>query len=85
MLRPFDIAYIELKRYIADHLSLAFGILLPIVLFALMYGAFGGEETFNATAHVADLDGGTMSQALITRLEQIDGLDVKLYSEQGDQ
>ena len=82
MLRPFDIAYIELKRYIADRLSLAFGILLPIVLFALMYGAFGGEETFNATAHVADLDGGTMSQALIARLEQIDGLDVKLYSEQ---
>ena len=82
MSRPFDIAYVELKRYIADRLSLALGILLPIVLFALMYGAFGGEETFNATAHVADLDGGTMSQALIARLEQIDGLDVKLYSEQ---
>ena len=82
MLRPFDIAYIELKRYIADRLSLAFGILLPIVLFALMYGAFGGEETFNVTAHVADLDRGAMSQALIARLEQIDGLDVKLYSEQ---
>ena len=82
MLRPFDIAYIELKRYIADRLSLAFGILLPIVLFALMYGAFGGEETFNGTAHVADLDRGAMSQALIERLEQVKGLDVKLYNEQ---
>ena len=81
MFRPFDIAYIELKRYIADRLSLAFGILLPIVLFALMYGAFGGDETFNATAHVADLDRGAMSQALIERLEQVDGLDVKLYTE----
>ena len=81
MLRPFDIAYVELKRYIADRLSLAFGILLPIVLFALMYGAFGEEETFNATAHVADLDQGAMSQALLERLEQVDGLDVKLYTE----
>ena len=81
MLKPFDIAYVELRRYIADRLSLAFGILLPIVLFALMYGAFGGEETFNATAHVADQDGGAMSQALIERLERVDGLDVKLYTE----
>ena len=81
MLKPFDIAYVELRRYIADRLSLAFGILLPIVLFALMYGAFGGEETFNATAHVADQDRGAMSQALIERLERVDGLDVKLYTE----
>ncbi len=81
MSRPFDIAYVELKRYIADRLSLAFGILLPIVLFALMYGAFGGEATFNATAHVTDLDRGAMSQALFERLEQVSGLDVKLYTE----
>ena len=81
MSRPFDIAYVEMKRYIADRLSLAFGILLPIVLFALMYGAFGGEATFNATAHVTDLDRGAMSQALIERLEQVKGLDVELYTE----
>ena len=81
MSRPFDIAYVEMKRYIADRLSLAFGILLPIVLFALMYGAFGGEATFNATAHVSDLDRGAMSHALIERLEQVSGLDVKLYTE----
>ena len=81
MSRPFDIAYVEMKRYIADRLSLAFGILLPIVLFALMYGAFGGEATFNATAHVSDLDRGAMSQALIERLEQVSGLDVELYTE----
>ena len=81
MSRPFDIAYVEMKRYIADRLSLAFGILLPIVLFALMYGAFGGEATFNATAHVTDLDRGAMSHALIERLEQVSGLDVELYTE----
>ena len=81
MSRPFDIAYVEMKRYIADRLSLAFGILLPIVLFALMYGAFGGEATFNATAHVSDLDRGAMSHALIERLEQVKGLDVELYTE----
>ena len=81
MSRPFHIAYVEMKRYIADRLSLAFGILLPIVLFALMYGAFGGEATFNATAHVTDLDRGAMSHALIERLEQVKGLDVELYTE----
>ena len=81
MFRPLDVAYVDLKRYIADRLSLAFGILLPIVLFALMYGAFGGEETFNATAHVANLDRGAMSQALLEGLEQVNGLDVKLYTE----
>ncbi len=81
MFRPLDVAYVDLKRYIADRLSLAFGILLPIVLFALMYGAFGGEETFNATAHVANLDRGAMSQALLEGLEQVNGLDVKLYME----
>ncbi|MCY4528658.1 MAG: ABC transporter permease [Chloroflexi bacterium] len=81
MFRPLDIAYVDLKRYIADRPSLAFGILLPIVLFALMYGAFGGEETFNATAHIANLDRGAMSQALLEGLEQVNGLDVKLYTE----
>lgn len=81
MFKPFDIACIELKRLIADRPSLAVGIVLPIILFSLMYGAFGGEETFNATAHVADLDGGSMSTSLIERLERVEGLNVKLYTE----
>ncbi len=37
---------------------------------------------FNATAHIAVLDRGVMSDALLERLEQTDGLDVKLYTEQ---
>lgn len=80
MFRPLDIAHIELKRYIADRSSMAFGLALPIVLFALMYGAFGGETVFNATAHVADLDQGEMSRELIGRLERVEGLDVTVYT-----
>ena len=81
MLRPLYIALLELKRYIADRGDLAFGIALPIALFALMYGGFGGDITFNGTAHIVDLDGGPMAQELIARLAEVDGLKVKLYTE----
>ena len=81
MLRPLHIALLELKRYIADKGDLAFGIALPIALFALMYGGFGGDITFNGTAHIVDFDGGPMAQQLIARLEEVDGLKVKLYTE----
>jgi len=81
MLRPFHIALLELKRYIADRGDLAFGIALPIGIFALMYGVFTGATTFHVTAHVVDLDGGPIAEQLITRLEQTDGLTVKLHTE----
>ena len=58
MARPFLLALLEVKRFLADRGALAFSIALPILLFALMLGAFGGGASFNATAHVADLDGG---------------------------
>jgi ABC-2 type transport system permease protein len=82
MLRPLYIALLELKRYLADRGDLAFSLALPIVLFALMYGVFGGEETFNGTANVVDLDRGPMAQELVSRLEQVDGLRVRLRTEE---
>ncbi len=82
MLRPIFIAVIEVKRVLADLGDLAFSIALPIVLFALMYAAFGNDVDFNGTAHIADLDGGSRSEALIDRLRQVDGLRVELYTEE---
>ncbi len=83
MTRPFLLALLEVKRFLADRGALAFSIALPILLFALMVGVFGGEASFNATAHVADLDGGEAARGLIERIEEIDGLDVRLYTEGG--
>ncbi len=80
MLRPILIASIELKRYFSDKAEMAFSIALPVVMFALMYGAFGGEPSVNITAHVVDLDGGPLSAELLQRLESVDGVTVELHT-----
>ena len=77
MLLPLHIALIELKRYLVNRGELGFSLALPIVLFALTYGAFGGEESFHATAHVVDLDGGTHARALIDRLDAMEEITVR--------
>lgn len=81
MLRPFVIAWVELKRFAADRSALAFSIALPIALFALMYGVFGQDVSFNATANMVDLDGGPVAAKLIDRISTIDGLTVELLTE----
>ena len=81
MVRPTLLALFEVKRFLADRGALAFSIALPILLFALMVGVFGGETSFNSTAHVADLDGGDAARKLIERIEDVDGLDVRRYTE----
>lgn len=80
MSRPFHVALIGVKRFIADRGDLAFGIALPIALFALMTGVFGGEASFNGTAHVANLDGGRAGAELLDRLERVDGVTVRRYA-----
>ena len=81
MLRPLFIAWIELKRFGADRGALAFAIALPIALFALMYGVFGQDVSFSATANVVDLDGGPVAVELIDRISATDGLTVELLTE----
>ena len=81
MLRPFVIAWIELKRFGADRGALAFGIALPIALFALMYGVFGGGASFSATANMVNLDGGPVAAELIDRISAVDGLTVEMLTE----
>lgn len=77
MFRPIYIAVFELKRYLTNRGELAFSIALPIALFALMYGAFGGDTDFNATVDVVDLDGGVHAHELINRLDALDELSVR--------
>ena len=42
-----------------------------------MYGAFGGEESFHATANVVDLDGGAHARTLIEQLDTLDEITVR--------
>ena len=42
-----------------------------------MYGAFGGEESFHATANVVDLDGGAHARTLIEQLDALDEITVR--------
>ena len=77
MLLPIHIALVELKRYFVNRGELGFSLALPIVLFALMYGAFGGEESFHATAHMVDLDQGIHSRALIDSLDAMEEITVR--------
>ncbi len=74
---PLHIALLELKLYVLDRGELALSIALPIALFALMYGAFGGESSFSATADIVDLDGGAHARALIQRLDSLDEITVR--------
>ncbi len=83
MIKPLLVALYEVRIYLRDRGDLAFSLLLPIVTFALMYGAFGGQDTFHGTAHVVNEDqGGAYSILLLERLEENDCLDVNLLSVQ---
>jgi ABC-2 type transport system permease protein len=79
--RPLVIAIFELRRYLADRGELAFGIALPIALFALMYGTFSGGTSFNGTAYIIDNDGGPVTAEIFERLRDIEGLKVEVIDE----
>jgi len=82
MIRPLLVALWEVRTYLQDKADLAFSLLLPIAIFALMYFAFGGESTFHGTAHVVNEDqGGTYSTLLLERLGKLENLDVELLSQ----
>ena len=76
---PVHIALLELKRYLANRGELAFSIALPVVLFALMYGAFGGggDSAFNVAVDLVDLDGGVHARALVDGLDSLDGIEAR--------
>jgi len=81
MIRSFIVALREARTYLQDRAELAFSLLLPIVFFALMYGAFGGQAQFHATVCVVNEDqGGTYANLLLERLAELESLDVELLS-----
>jgi ABC-type multidrug transport system permease subunit len=81
MIKSLLVALLEVRSYLRDKADLAFSLLLPIVVFALMYGAFGGQSLFHGTAHVVNEDqGGTYAARLIEELDKLDNLDVELLS-----
>ena len=72
----------EVRLYLQDKGDLAFSLLLPILTFAFMFGAFGGETMFKTTANIVDEDGGIYSQQLIEKLDDFDGVSIDLLSPQ---
>ena len=80
MKRAFFIAFNEVKLYLQDKGDLAFSLLLPIVTFALIYGAFGGETVFETTAYVVDEDKGNYSSVFLEELESVEGVEVELLT-----
>ncbi len=81
MSRVIAIALREVRSYLQDKGDIAFSLALPILTFALMYGAFAGQTLFNGTAHVVNDDPeGTYSDLLLERLEERDDLEVELLT-----
>ena len=80
IVRALFIALNEVKLYLQDKGDLAFSLLLPIITFALIYGAFGGQTLFEATAYVVDEDEGVYSAAFLERLGETEGITVELIT-----
>ena len=81
MLRPVHIALLELKLFLNNRAELAFSIALPILLFALMYGALSSESEVFTPASVVDLDGGPHARELVARLDSLAAVEVEERTE----
>ncbi|RPH32837.1 hypothetical protein EHM92_08485, partial [bacterium] len=81
MSRVLTIALREVRSFFQDRADMVFGLLLPVAIFALMYGAFSGQSLFNGTAYVVNEDpDGIHSRVLIERLSAKENLEVTLLS-----
>ena len=81
MIRALLVALREVRAYLQDKADLAFSLLLPIAVFALMYGAFGGDTMFHGTAYVVNEDrDGSYSALLLERLDENENLTVEMLS-----
>ena len=81
MLRPLYIALLELKLFLNNRAELAFSIALPILLFALMYGALSSDSEVFTPASVVDLDGGVHARELVARLDSLPEVQVEERTE----
>ncbi len=80
MKRAITVALREVRSYLQDKSDLAFSLLLPIAIFALIYGAFGGQTTFTSDVPIVNEDTGAYSVQFLDRLRAMDNLTVKLMS-----
>ncbi len=81
MIRSLVLVLREIRTYLQDKADLAFSLLLPIAIFALMYGAFSGQSLFQGTAYLVNEDqGGTYSALFLERLGELENLEVELLS-----
>jgi len=81
MSKVFAIAIREVRSYLQDRADLAFSLILPVAIFALMYGAYSGHDLFNGTAYIVNQDSdGVHAQRLIERLGDKEGLQVSLLT-----
>ena len=81
MLRPLHIALLELKLFLNNRAELAFSIALPVLLFALMYGALSSDSEVFTPASVVDLDGGIHARELVARLDSLPEIEVEERTE----
>ena len=81
MTRPVHIALLELKLFLNNRAELAFSIALPILLFALMYGALSSDSEVFTPASVVDLDGGIHARELVARLDSLPEVEVEERTE----
>ncbi len=81
MTRPVHIALLELKLFLSNRAELAFSVALPILLFALMYGALSSESEVFTPASVVDLDGGPHARELVERLDSLAAVEVEERTE----
>jgi ABC-2 type transport system permease protein len=67
----------ELRRLVTDPAMILFGLALPMVIIVLVGLTFGGSGTIELGVH--DLDGSPRSEALISRLDHLRGVDLHVY------
>ena len=77
MIRPLYIALLELKLFLNNRAELAFSVALPVLLFALMYGALSSDSEVFTPASVVDLDGGPHARELVRRLDSLPSVEVE--------
>jgi ABC-2 type transport system permease protein len=78
--KALGVALTEVRLFLRDRGDLSFSLLLPVAVFALMYGAFSEHSTFHGAAHVVNEDpAGKYSKLLIERLRTDAGLEVEIH------
>jgi ABC-2 type transport system permease protein len=81
MNKAWLVARKEIKAFLTDRADLAYSLLLPIAIFVLLYGAFGGHSSFLGTAYVVNDDaGGEYARLLIEKLGDYKNLEVKVFA-----